>query len=447
MIKEKIVKDISISPILILILVSISIFSSHIIVMLTTGDSHYPMAVTELIIDSIIMTGLLFPLLYFLVSKPLIKQISAREKTHLQLLANERKFRDLVDNMNEGLVVQNTEGIITFVNKCFADIINIPKEELVGFELNELLDKDNLLILQNHLTNLEQFGTDKVEITWRANKRRNVYTIISPSLIFDENNSVIGRFFVVADITQRKEMELELLKATELVKHSDKVKSDFLHLISHEIRTPVNIVLGFTNLIQEEFNPTADIEEYITTIKIGLNRLIRTIDLILNSALEISGVTKFDFKQIDIVHEILQPVLLELSPVAQQKDILISTIYKQFPQIVVDQYSIRQILIHLIENAIKFTNTGGKIEIQVEESANNTILVSISDNGIGISQEYLPKLFNLFSQEDESSTRKYDGNGLGLFLVKKYCEKNIIDLTVESEKEKGSTFTLSFQQK
>ena len=106
-----------------------------------------------------------------------------------------------------------------------------------------------------------------------------------------------------------------------------------------------------------------------------------------------------------------------------------------------------QVFNNLISNAIKFTNTGGKIEIQVEESANNTILVSISDNGIGISQEYLPKLFNLFSQEDESSTRKYDGNGLGLFLVKKYCEKNIIDLTVESEKEKGSTFTLSFQQK
>ncbi len=442
--KENINKNISISPILVLFIVSISIFISHIIVMMTTGDSHYTRSYIELLFDSLILTALLFPLLYFLVFRPLLKQIDAREKTRMLLIANERKFRDLVESMNEGLVVQNNEGIITFANKCFADMINFPKEELVGLELNDLLDEKNSFILQNLLNNYDHAVLGKAELTWKANKKPNVYSIISPSFIFDENNNIIGKFLVVSNITQRKEMELELVKANELVKHSDNIKSEFLNLISHEIRTPVNIVLGFTNLIEEEFSHSTELEEYIATIKIGLNRLIRTIDLILNSALEISGLTTLDFKSTDIVREVLQPVLSELSSFAQQKDISISTAFDAVPQVFVDQYSLKQIMIHLVENAIKFTNTGGEIRINVIESSAGKITVTILDNGVGISQEYIPRLFTLFSQEDQSSTRKFDGNGLGLFLVKKYCERNNVQIFVNSEKGKGSSFTLVF---
>lgn len=436
-------KNLSSTPIYILLIVSISIFISHIVVMLISGDSHYPFSYQELLIDSLVLTALLFPLFYYLVFRPLLNQNTAREKIQMQVVANERKFRDLVENMNEGLIVQNNEGSITFVNNFFANIINFPKEELVGLCINDFLDEENSFILRNLLYNTDQTKIENAEIAWRVNKNHKIYTIITPSFLFDENNDIVGRFLMVSDITQRKEMELELNMAHELEKRSDRIKGEFLKLISHEIRTPINIVFGFLNLIEAKFNHSSELEGYIDTTKVGLNRLIRTIDLILNSALEISGLTKYDLKPLDIVRDVLDPVVIELRSLAQQKEIRIIAEYETHPKVFADQYCLKQIVIHLIENAIKFTNNGGNIKISIKQSLDNIILV-IYDNGIGISEEYLPQLFALFSQEHQGSARKYEGNGLGLYLVKKYCEGNNLQLFVESQKGKGSTFTLMF---
>jgi signal transduction histidine kinase len=101
------------------------------------------------------------------------------------------------------------------------------------------------------------------------------------------------------------------------------------------------------------------------------------------------------------------------------------------------------ILYHLIENAVKFTIEGG-ITISVENNHNSFLTISIEDSGVGMSQEYMKNMFKLFSQEDHGYSRQYDGNGLGLALTKRLCEINNIDISVKSEKGKGSTFTLTF---
>lgn len=436
--------DISISPVLILLLVSISIFISHVIVMITTGDSHYPMALTELLIDSIILTAFLFPLLYFLLFKPLLKQISAREKTQLQLLANERKFRDLVDSMNEGLIVQNNDGKITYVNQCFADMVNLSKSELVDTDLVSLLDKTNSEHLVRIIENNE--NNSNSEIVWKVNGGKDIYSIVSASKIYDENNINVGRILTATDITKRKDVELKLILANEKIKEADNIKSEFLSMVSHEIRTPINVVFGFTNIIKEEYADTLseELDNYIESIQNGLNRLIRTIDLILNTALEISDQTNYEFKYIDISNSILSNIIKEFGPIASEKGISISSNITFNKEVLVDEYSVKQILTHLIDNAVKFTEEG-EIVISAYENTNNELQISIKDTGIGISEEYSHKMFNIFSQEDSSTTRKYDGNGLGLFLVKKYCEKNNVKISVISEKDKGSIFTLAFE--
>ncbi|MEW6506188.1 MAG: PAS domain-containing sensor histidine kinase [Bacteroidota bacterium] len=443
MIKESTIKDISISPILVLLLVSISIFVSHVIVMTTTGDSHYPMVFTELLIDSVILTALLFPLLYFLVFKPLLKQIGAREKAQLQLLANERKFRDLVDSMNEGLIVQNNEGKITYVNQCFADMINLQKEELIDIDLANLLDKTNSENLVRIIENNE--NNSKSELVWKVNKGNYFYSLVSASKIYDENNINVGRILTITDITKRKEAELKLLIANDKIKEADNIKSEFLSLVSHEIRTPINVVFGFTNIIKEEYGETLskELDGYINSVKNGLNRLIRTIDLILNTALEISDLTKYEYNNIDISNDILPGILKDFEPIAKEKGISLSYNISSNKKVYADEYSIKQILTHLLDNAIKFTEEG-EVVISSYVNTNNEFEINIKDTGIGISEEYSHKMFNIFSQEDSSTTRKYDGNGLGLFLVKKYCEKNNIKISVISEKGKGSSFILSF---
>ncbi len=444
MIKERAIKDISISPIMVLLLVSISIFISHVFVMVTNGDAHYPMALTELFIDSIILTALLFPLLYYLVFKPLLRQISAREKSHLQLLANERKFRDLVDSMNEGLIVQNNEGKITYVNQCFADMINLPKSELVDTDLVNFLDKTNSENLVLFLENDE--NNTKSEINWKVNGGKDIHSLVSVSLIYDENSTNVGRILTITDITKRKEAELKLILANNKIKEADNIKSEFLSMVSHEIRTPINVVFGFTNIIKEDYgeNISQELDNYIGAIKNGLNRLIRTIDLILNTALEISDLTKYEYSNIDISNHILPDIIKDFEPMAKEKGISISYNITSNKKVYADEYSIRQILTHLLDNAIKFT-VEGEVVISAYKNTNNEFEISFKDTGIGISEEYSHKMFNIFSQEDSSTTRKYDGNGLGLFLVKKYCEKNNVSISAVSKKGNGSTFTLIFK--
>lgn len=444
MIKERAIKDISISPILILLLVSISIFISHVIVMITIGDTHYPIAVTELLIDSIILTVLLFPLLYFLVFKPLLKQMRVREKTQLQLLANERKFRDLVDSMNEGLIVQNNERKITYVNQCFADMINLQKQDIIDTDLINLLDMTNSKSLVNILEDNE--NNLKAEIVWKVNKGKVIHSLVSVSKIYDEKNNIAGKILVVTDITMRKEAELKLILANNKIKEADNIKSEFLSMVSHEIRTPINVVFGFTNIIKEEYGDTLseELDNYIGSTKNGLNRLIRTIDLILNTALEISDLTKYEYKNIDVSNDILHGIIKDFEPIAKEKGISISSNITSDKIIYADEYSIKQILTHLLDNAVKFTEVG-EIVISAYENTNNEFEISIKDTGIGISEEYTHKMFNIFSQEDSSTTRKYDGNGLGLFLVKKYCERNKVQIFVNSVKGVGSTFTLVFE--
>ena len=445
MLKKRIKKDIGISPILVLFIVSVSIFVSHVVVMVTTGDSHYPMVLTELIIDSIILTALLFPLLYFLVFKPLLRQISAREKSQLQLLANERKFRDLVDSMNEGLVVQNNGGKITYVNQCFADMLNFQKKDLVDIDLISLLDKTNTKSLVNIFEHIE--NNLKADIVWKVNQGKDIHSLVSISKIYDEKNNIAGRILVVTDITMRKEAELKLIHANNKIKEADKIKSEFLSLVSHEIRTPINVVFGFTDIIKEEYGASLseELDNYIGSIKNGLNRLIRTIDLILNTALEMSELTKYEFINIDISNDILPGIIKDFEPIAKEKGISISSDITFYKKVLADEYSVKQTLTHLLDNAIKFTDDG-EVVISAYENSTNEFVISIKDTGIGISEENKHKMFNLFSQEDSSTTRKYDGNGLGLFLVKKYCEKNNVSISVASKKGKGSTFTLVFKK-
>jgi len=108
-----------------------------------------------------------------------------------------------------------------------------------------------------------------------------------------------------------------------------------------------------------------------------------------------------------------------------------------------DEYSVIQIFSNLVDNAIKFTQEGF-VKINVGRNLSGKLVVEVKDSGIGISKEYLPKLFTQFSQEEHGYTRKFEGNGLGLALVKKYCDLNKIEITVQSEKGKGTTFTLTF---
>lgn len=245
-----------------------------------------------------------------------------------------------------------------------------------------------------------------------------------------------------------KENELEKEKRiNERLRAIDKLKTEFLAQISHEIRTPVNTMLCYTSLLKEEVieEVNDDIRVSFDIIDSGGRRLIRTIDLILNVSELQLGTYSAILEKVNVPEEIIYPVYNEFISHAEIKGLSLTYENKMNKELLVevDKYTVTQILINLIDNAIKYTDEGSVI-IKVFLSGENKVVLEIIDTGIGMSEEYMRRLYEPFAQEQSGYTRKYEGMGLGLSLVKRCCEINKIIPQVESSKEKGTTFRLIF---
>ena len=250
------------------------------------------------------------------------------------------------------------------------------------------------------------------------------------------------------EIKKKLNTEIELIEAKERAEKSDRLKSEFLAQISHEIRTPINSILSFSSLIKEDIEHKVgdDLRAGFNVISSAGKRIIRTIDLILNMSELQTGTFEYMPRKINVCKEVLEKIYVEYEPLACEKNLKF-TITKNvdLPLIYADEHTVQQIFNHLIDNAIKFTNTG-EIKVTIDANEERNIVVHVSDTGIGISKEYMNEIYKPFLQENNGYTREYDGNGLGLALVKKYCDLNKAKILLESEKGKGTTFSIVFSK-
>ena len=250
----------------------------------------------------------------------------------------------------------------------------------------------------------------------------------------------------IRDITNQKNAEQALVHAKEKAENSEKMKGDFLAQMSHEIRTPINTILNYTSLLKMEFEDklVGEIEGSFVSIQNAANRLLRTIDMILGISEIESGAYTARYEKIDLVNQVVIPVINEFMREALQKDILLNYKNELKDQIFIfaDFYSVYQLAANLIHNSIKYT-LEGSVTLSVLQKDDRTELI-ISDTGIGMAEQYLPHLFKKFTQEEEGYTRKFEGSGLGLALVKQYSDVNKAAISVKSKKGIGTTFTISF---
>jgi signal transduction histidine kinase len=160
-----------------------------------------------------------------------------------------------------------------------------------------------------------------------------------------------------------------------------------------------------------------------------------------------TGNYNFNAKEIDLNTDIIQKQFQNYQPIAKQKKIAFNVVNNiSNTKVLADEYSVNQIFYHLIDNAIKFTSTG-KVEINLNKDPRNNVYVDVVDTGVGISEEYMKMLFTPFTKEEKGYTRNFEGNGLGLALVKKYCDLNNAEIKVTSQKGKGSIFRITFLKK
>jgi PAS domain S-box-containing protein len=376
-----------------------------------------------------------------------IRDITKRKRAEEALEENEKRYRELFNNAPVGYHELDLNGRITRINRTELNMLDYTEEEMIGqYIWKFVLDED--ISRQRVLEKLKGgLSPAKSEEFYYRRKDLTTFPILIEELMLrDVSDNIIGIRTTIQDITERKRFEKELIFAKEKAEQSDKLKSEFLAQMSHEIRTPLSAIVGNVGYINDLFNERIDSDTSgcFDGIDLASKRIIRTVDLILNAAeLKISSY-KPQFIKVDLNSEILTELYQEHQHAAKQKGLeIIYTCKEKNTKVIVDEYSITQIFANLIDNAIKYTKTG-KVEILLGNNKTGNIIVEVKDTGIGISKEFLPKIFELFTQEEQGYTRSFDGNGLGLALVKNYCEINNIILEVESEKNVGSTFRIIF---
>lgn len=238
----------------------------------------------------------------------------------------------------------------------------------------------------------------------------------------------------------------ELIKAKEEAEKGERLKSEFLAQMSHEIRSPLNVLLNYAQLFREMIGEELgeEVKEELDGMERAGNRIIRTIDLILNLSELQAGSYDYRPKEVDVYSDILTNLYTEYKKTAKRKRLRLNINNETTnTKIICDEYSITQVFANLIDNAIKYTPKGN-IDVSIKRNERDKLIVKVSDTGIGISEEYFPYLFRPFSQEEQGYTRTFEGNGLGLALVRKYCNMNDAEISVHSEKGVGTTFIVTF---
>ena len=347
--------------------------------------------------------------------------------SHAALRKNEERFRSLIEHAADVVTILNADGTIRYISPLIEPWLGYSSEELVGQPFTILLHPtDQERVTANILSCVQESGGERTfESQWyqKGGGWRSVESVIRN--LFDDN-AVAGITLSSRDVTERKEIE--------------RLKDELVSTVSHELRTPLTSLRGFTELMLTRDFPVDQQHRFLTIMNDEATRLTDLINDFLDLQRIESGRETYFF-----AHVALLPLLQEaIAPFVNgtEKHTLHLDVPDSLPPVRVDSGRIRQVLTNLLSNAIKFSPDGGTIIV----SARNTresVVVRVTDDGIGIPAEAIPQLFDKFFRVDNTETRKISGTGLGLALVKQIIEAHGGQVRVESASGKGSTFSFS----
>ncbi len=338
----------------------------------------------------------------------------------------------------EQLVIKDKQQ--EYVNECM--------EESYREEFLQFIDMDTVV------QRLE--GKQSLTCTSKMCNGKWTLSVIVPQR-YDRDGNLIAVLLANRDVTQEKkkerEQEMALRNALAVAEHANRAKTNFLNSISHDIRTPMNAVIGFTALATTHIDNQELVLEYLKKITVSSQHLLSLINDVLDMSRIESGIVKLDEVNVhlpDIFHDLQSIILGNIS--AKQQDLYIDTQNVVHEDIITDKLRLNQVLLNIVSNAIKFTPVGGMINIRVTENPCEregyaSYSFSVRDNGIGMSEEFQNHIFDAFAREQTSTKSGIQGSGLGMAI-----SKNIIDMmggtiTVNSEAGKGSEFIVTIECK
>lgn len=384
-----------------------------------------------------------FPLFYFYLGK-ILKVLDPSS-------AVPDRVRAALDTMAEGLLILDRKENIVLANLAFAELVELNPDDLVGRKVDELPWLDNegnpLPAIARPWLRAMEDGEIKRNgfVRLQLKNRPRLSFKVNCSPVAGSGQKQTGVLVSLDDITELEKKEIELKQSKEAAEAANQAKSAFLANMSHEIRTPMNAILGFTEILKRGY--TRDSQEssrYLNIINSSGKSLLALINDILDLSKVESGNLELELMPTE-PHRIIQDVSQVLGLRAQEKGITLDVEFDgSLPtEIETDPTRLRQILLNLTGNAIKFTDQGGvTIYCKHVKEQQDYLLISIRDTGIGMAKDKLAGIFDPFTQADTSVTRRFGGTGLGLSISKKFVEALEGQINVDSELGKGSQFNV-----
>lgn len=372
-------------------------------------------------------------------------EIQNRKIAEDEARSSEESFHSLFQSAPIPLVLITSEtGKILQANQAAAKLFEVPSDEIKKLSAGDFLPKENI---RHHLKNFSSArgnAENLVELKVVTKGGKELWVSTATSLVQYQGRATL--LLGLQDITERREKTTQLTEARDQATAANRAKSEFLANMSHELRTPLNAIIGFSEALETElFGPIGSprYREYAEDIHNGGIHLLQLINDILDLSKIEAG--RFDLYEEQVnISDLLDTSCRLVRQRAEAAGINLSIdISDPSLHILADERALRQILINLLTNAIKFSESGGSVRLRAIQNKSG-ITLSVADTGIGISEDDIPKALEPFSQVDGTLTRRHEGTGLGLPLAKRLTELHGGSLTIESRKGVGTTVSLHF---
>ncbi len=350
-----------------------------------------------------------------------------REENLLAIADEKSRLNTVIESINDGVLVVNKVGEMVYYNNVALKLLEIEDIELGEYLLDKIPAKISNQIKEflRAEDGLPKSTSEQIEL--KPNNELFVETVSSP--VYHSDGKFAGVVIVVNNITEFKRIEL--------------IKNQFVSMVAHELKTPVVAVMGFIDLLLDKKIPLTDDQQHDYMSR-SSSRLKGLIDLV-NDLLDISRM-EIKTKQREIeeldVREVFESTLMFLEQLAKERGIVFEQKYEEnLPKLNADQNEVTRLFTNILSNAIKYNKENGKIFIEIS-SSKNYLCIKIEDTGIGMKKEDKERLFSEFFRIKNKYTRNVSGTGLGLTIVKRIVDSYHGKIEVESEYEKGTTFTI-----